>query len=89
MQLKWLKEPKDVQVSVGRRQLELVCDAEGFPAPKIEWTKVDDPNRQFGSSNVLHFNSVGQSEAGEYECRASNGVDSDLVKRIKLQVLGK
>ena len=37
----------------------------------------------------LHFLSVREQDSGEYECRARNSVEKDLVSRIKIRVLGK
>jgi len=37
----------------------------------------------------LHFLSVREQDSGEYECRARNSVERDLVSRIKLRVLGE
>lgn len=37
----------------------------------------------------LRFSSISPSDSGTYECRVSNGVEEDLVTRIKLTVKGK
>lgn len=73
-------------VSVGS-QLTIPCVADGSPKPTIEWLKVGDENNSFGIE--LNFRSVGIEDAGYYECRAKNGLDKDLLARIKLDVLGK
>ena len=70
----------------------MACSADGQPAPKIEWTKLgagndDEKSQYFGPE--LRFASISQSDAGFYECRARNGVEKDLVAKIKIDVLGK
>ena len=78
-----------METSAGK-PVYVACSAEGQPVPRIEWTKVGEDNRAsqfFGPE--LRFNSIGQSDAGFYECRATNGAEKDLVARIKIDVLGK
>ena len=87
VQLKWSQRPKDVETSAGK-PVYVACSADGQPAPKIEWTKVGDEKSQFFGPE-LRFASIGQSDAGFYECRARNGVEKDLVAKIKIDVLGK
>lgn len=53
----------------------------------IEWTKLGDDHEMIGSE--LRFSSVGMRNAGYYECKAKNGLDEDLIAKIKLDVLGK
>ena len=86
VQLKWIQEPRDVETSVGK-SLHVVCSASGQPAPQIQWTRVDAKNQFIGPE--LSFNSIAVEDAGEYECRAKNGVEEDLVRRIRVNVLGK
>ena len=87
--LKWIAEPKgDLEVPVGK-PLQVPCIASGQPTPTIVWTKLDgeDQTRTLGSD--LRFGAVNQADSGLYECRASNGVEKDLVARFRLNVLGK
>lgn len=89
VQLKWISEPKgDLQVKVGK-PLHVPCVADGQPAPKTTWTRLDDstPARMLGYE--LRFNAVSQEDSGLYECRATNGAEEDLVARVNLTVLGK
>ena len=78
--------PKDVVTSAGK-PVHVACSADGQPAPKIEWTKVGETSQFYGPE--LRFGSIGQSDAGFYECRAKNGVEKDLVAKIRINVLGK
>lgn len=87
VQLKWSVEPRDVDISAGS-SAHIACSADGLPEPRVEWTKVGDQGNQFIGSE-LRFGSVRPDDAGYYECRAKNGVEKDLVTRIKVNVLGK
>ena len=86
--MKWIVEPRDVEVAVGK-QLHIPCVADGLPKPSIEWTRIGADNKPEIFGPELRFGSVGQQDAGMYECRARNGVEKDLISRTKLNVLGK
>uniref|UniRef100_A0A6G1SAW7 Contactin-2 n=1 Tax=Aceria tosichella TaxID=561515 RepID=A0A6G1SAW7_9ACAR len=93
VELKWLERPKDeIEVPIGK-QLQVPCTASGQPAPKIEWTRLDgnEQGRQMRHllGSELRFNVISQQDSGLYECRASNGMDKDLVSRFRLVVMGK
>lgn len=88
VQMKWISKPNDTVVSIGR-PLYVACDAEGSPTPRITWKKGPDQGQDGFGFHELRFGSVSLADAGNYECRASNGVDEDLVARIKLDVKGK
>ena len=49
----------------------LSCDASGFPAPSITWTR---SGKVFSDMKQLNITKSGKSDAGEYMCTASNGV---------------
>ena len=87
MQLKWVVQPGDVEIGVGK-PLHIPCRADGSPEPSIEWTRVGSKGTEFVGPE-LRFSSISQHDAGYYECRAKNGVEEDLTSRIKLSVLGK
>lgn len=87
MQLKWVVEPSDVDIGLGK-QLHVPCLADAVPKPTIEWTRLGQGRRD-SIGNELRFDSVKQQDDGYYECRAKNGLEEDLVARIKLSVLGK
>ncbi|XP_068435511.1 hemicentin-2 isoform X2 [Clinocottus analis] len=63
------KLPKTIPVFNGYPE-ELVCEADGHPAPKIQWLYGAD-NVPRGSGDTIFV-----SEAGVYNCTASNQVDS-------------
>ncbi|XP_072306289.1 neural cell adhesion molecule L1.1-like [Eucyclogobius newberryi] len=57
--------------------LTLECIPSGLPTPKVEWTKKDgrleDTSAEVSNQGRwLHFESVEQSDDGEYQCRAHN-----------------
>lgn len=100
VQLKWTAEPSaELRVPVGK-QVHVPCLAEGNPQPRIEWIRLNsnrnnNNNNNDGGGNQqplgseLRFSQISQGDAGYYECHASNGVEEDLVARVKLEVLGK
>ena len=73
-------------MSVGKG-VHVPCKATGSPEAQIRWTKMDESNSQVGRE--LKFDSVTLKDAGVYECRASNGVEKDLIARVSLKVMGK
>lgn len=89
MELKWLKEPEDARVPVGK-SVYIPCIADGIPRPTIEWTRLGDGEQSIWYPQAeLRLGSVSQNDSGSYECRARNGVDKDLIRRVELEVLGK
>lgn len=89
--MKWVAEPRDLQAPAGK-PLHLPCLAEAQPAPKIEWFRGQEEDKREQASflgSELTFNSLEPKDSGYYTCRASNGLEEDLVKQIKLDVLGK
>ncbi|XP_020791244.1 neural cell adhesion molecule L1.1-like [Boleophthalmus pectinirostris] len=57
--------------------LTLECIPSGLPTPKVEWIKKDGRLEDTGAEVTnygrwLHFESVEQSDDGEYQCRAHN-----------------
>ena len=48
----------------------LYCDAAGYPAPTVTWSKVGGEAIIEGNGlNITNFN---RSEAGQYKCQANN-----------------
>ena len=93
-----MEEPNGtLQVQVGR-PLYVPCLAAAAAElrPTIEWVKLANlevPKQREPSlksvGHELRLNSVKPEDAGTYECRASNGLDEDLVARVNVSVLGK
>jgi hypothetical protein len=66
------------------------CTAVGQPPPRIEWVRLDGttgPGQSLGPE--LRLAAASQQDSGLYECRASNGMDKDLVARTRLTVMGE
>ena len=57
--------------------LELFCNATGNPPPDIAWSKVAVPSVQPLFDEVLIVKNINKTDAGVYQCRASNGIGSD------------
>ncbi|KAE8283339.1 Hemicentin-1 [Larimichthys crocea] len=62
------KLPKTIPVFRGYPE-DLICEADGYPPPKIEWLYSSD-NGHYVSGNMLTV-----SEAGFYRCKATNDID--------------
>lgn len=92
VQLRWISEPKgSVNVPVGK-PVHVQCSASGQPAARVTWTKLAGENQTTNSrgyGSELRFSAISQHDSGLYECRAGNGVEKDLVSRIRVNVLGK
>lgn len=62
----------------------LDCVANGNPKPQIKWLRngedieINDGNSRFRmiGTGSLHIISIGEADAGNYQCRASNSMDS-------------
>ncbi|RWS01343.1 hemicentin-1-like protein, partial [Dinothrombium tinctorium] len=83
--LVWKIEPQNM-IIVESKSLELVCDADGIPAPKISWFK-KETNTFVSERSKLRIEKVTKSSEGDYECIADNGVDAPLKKRVKVMVV--
>uniref|UniRef100_A0A803JF70 Nectin-4 n=3 Tax=Xenopus tropicalis TaxID=8364 RepID=A0A803JF70_XENTR len=62
---------------VGKEGATLQCQAGGNPAPKYEWSRLNGslPAEVRMEGNTLQFlRALGAEDAGEYACRASNGI---------------
>ena len=77
-------------VSLGSN-LTLTCELDGIPTPSIQWVQdgtvvssgpdvtITIPN---GSSSALTVTNLQRNHIGVYECNASNGVGSTLMRFI-------
>ncbi|RWR99716.1 Down syndrome cell adhesion molecule-like protein Dscam2, partial [Leptotrombidium deliense] len=83
--MKWLKAPKDQKAVVGK-ELVIECAVYGFPTPRIKWIKSGSKS-VVSNQEKLVFTKISVSDAGEYECIAENGVDSELQKSVKVSVV--
>lgn len=73
----------------------LDCVANGNPRPQIKWLRngedIDisdlDSKFQIVGTGSLHISSVNESDAGNFQCRASNSIDStDMEISLMVQV---
>ena len=63
-------QPREKQTIMEGRNLTVVCNASGIPAPMVAWIKVGGDMIINGSELV--FTNISRTEAGEYSCEASN-----------------
>ena len=61
--------PQNITVN-SSTPLVLICDASGFPEPKIRWEK---SGINLSETKQLNITSSNRNDAGEYVCIASNG----------------
>ncbi|CAL1295376.1 unnamed protein product, partial [Larinioides sclopetarius] len=94
---RWVIEPSDVFVVKGR-SITVDCQTEGFPQPRVRWTKaegdsprdykaiVSSPHLQVFENGSLSISDATESDAGYYLCQASNGIGQGLSKVVRLKV---
>ncbi|XP_015789143.1 Down syndrome cell adhesion molecule-like protein Dscam2 isoform X2 [Tetranychus urticae] len=97
---RWIIEPVDSSVVQGR-SISIDCQAEGYPIPRIRWTKGEgyqqEPPTNFkpinSSPHLLVFengslaiHNAQKSDAGYYLCQTNNNIGAGLSKVIKLTV---
>ena len=59
------------------------CDASGFPTPSLKWTKNGEVVSHLKQLNIQRSS---RSDAGMYECRASNGVGQNKAAKAYVTV---
>nr|XP_044629884.1 papilin isoform X7 [Equus asinus] len=74
------------------QQIRLICRAEGFPPPAIEWQRdgqpLSSPRHQLQPDGSLVIRHVAVEDGGFYACVAFNGQDRDQ-RWVQLRVLGE
>lgn len=95
VELSWLNEPKDIQSGIGQ-DLSVNCSARGQPKPIVKWTKLDVKTNLLGSASdityvggELKIKSTKLEHSGWYECKASNNLNREIKKIIKVDIQGK
>lgn len=66
-------------------EVNVRCEAEGYPPPKIMWVKVLG-NQKVGEGNSLFIRYVQRSNHGRYRCIATNGFGQDATAEFKINV---
>ncbi|XP_078353190.1 receptor-type tyrosine-protein phosphatase S-like [Oculina patagonica] len=66
-------------------QVNVRCEAKGYPPPKITWVKVLG-NRKVEEGNSLFKRNVQRSDQGRYRCIATNGFGQDATAEFKINV---
>lgn len=64
---------------------EIRCTASGYPAPQIQWTRLDNylSSDAVSRDGYLRFNSLRKYDEGSYRCHASNDAgEADQVIQI-------
>ncbi|XP_022257099.1 Down syndrome cell adhesion molecule-like protein 1 isoform X1 [Limulus polyphemus] len=99
---RWNQEPQDVIVGVGDKAV-INCTALGHPKPVVRWaretsrgvadvglTALPRSDRVREDKNgALVIDSAQPEDAGYYNCRASTGIGTDLVKTVQVTVRGE
>ncbi|CAN7998424.1 unnamed protein product [Ixodes hexagonus] len=93
----WIIEPSETSVVKGRSAI-IDCEADGFPKPRIRWTKaegeaardfkpvVSSAHVQVFENGSLAINDAKEEDAGFFLCQASNGIGQGLSKVVKVTV---
>nr|AVV62006.1 Dscam [Limulus polyphemus] len=94
----WKIEPQNIAVTKDE-DAKLDCQAEGFPAPHLRWTKAkgtEAPGQYstISSNSRLHVYDNGtlviykskKEDAGFYLCEATNGVAPSISKVVRLDI---
>ncbi|XP_068734686.1 neuronal growth regulator 1-like [Montipora capricornis] len=63
-------QPIDDEMIIEGGNVNLTCNASGFPTPTVSWVKTS--NGQLTNGTELVLTSISRDQAGEYRCEASN-----------------
>ncbi|KAG1654810.1 Down syndrome cell adhesion molecule-like protein Dscam2 [Nymphon striatum] len=96
---KWTVQPTDVKVKLNSYGVFLKCEAEGFPSPTVKWHKhtyegiiellpFENKNIKHFENGTIKFSRIEANMEGNYSCLVSNGIEPDLIKLIKLKIIG-
>lgn len=81
-----------MRVSIGS-DVEIPCESNSPGGDtKVQWFRVDEDGSSHELVNflgTLRLAPISLDHGGQYECQISDGSSNKLVKRIKLDVLGK
>ncbi|RWS20162.1 hemicentin-1-like protein, partial [Leptotrombidium deliense] len=80
--MKWIEEPNDV-VFISGKAAAVSCVADGYPIPTIQWLR---NGVVISLKNELSFTEIKPSDFGDYECVASNGAQTDLRKKVTVNI---
>ena len=87
--------PTDNTAYLGDR-VELLCQSEGRPKPKVSWASRRDgelpkvgPNYRVHKNGSLIFRRVAKQDESLYTCTAQNSINTAKSKTARLTVEGK
>ena len=72
----------------------LECRADGYPVPEVEWLRYGAPLFYDGmhvisvNDGTVLIEGLKKSDAGAYECKATNSLGQSLSRDYQLEVLG-
>ncbi|XP_068685522.1 hemicentin-1-like isoform X2 [Montipora foliosa] len=69
-----------------QQDLRLKCNASGNPQPEIIWTKRSNSTRLPTVGGVLVVKNVKNTDSGDYQCKASNGIGDDAISIVTIIV---
>ena len=69
---------KDIIVAVHMNQVNISCEAEGYPSVSFIWYKEPDMNYQLSTENLLMINDLSANKSGIYACKASNSINGQM-----------
>ena len=66
-------------------QVNLLCDADGYPEPYVAWIKNNVVLQNTTTSKTLHISHITTSQGGIYTCTATN-IGGSVSHSIDVQV---
>ncbi|XP_053568746.1 inactive tyrosine-protein kinase 7 [Bombina bombina] len=87
--LKFTPPPQSQQCMEFDKEVTVNCAATGREKPKIHWVKADGsslPAHVDPDAGLLHFRRVSRSDAGVYQCIASNSQQGEIRATVHLTV---